>query len=32
MMLDTDEKLFPPKKTSALQDDLDFIFGPFEKK
>ena len=32
LMLDIDEKLFPQKKVSALQDDLDFIFGSYEIK
>ena len=32
MMLDIDEKLFPQEKISALQEDLDFIFGSYEVK
>ncbi len=32
VMLDIDEKLFPPEKVSALQEDLDFIFGSYEVK
>ena len=32
VMLDIDEKLFPQKKISALQDDLDFIFASYEIK
>jgi len=32
LMLDIDEKLFPQKKLTALQDDLDFIFGSYEVK
>lgn len=32
LMLDIDEALFPPEKISALQSDLDFIFGSFEVK
>ena len=32
LMLDIDEKLFPKQKLSALQDDLDFIFGSYEVK
>ena len=32
VMLDIDEKLFPQQKASALQDDLDFIFGSYEVK
>jgi len=32
VMLDIDEKLFPLEKVSALQDDLDFIFGSYEVK
>lgn len=30
MMLDIDEELFPPAKVSALEEDLDFIFGSYE--
>ncbi len=30
LMLDIDDKLFPQEKVSALQDDLDFIFGSYE--
>ena len=32
LMLDIDETLFPPEKSSALQEDLDFIFGLYEVK
>jgi len=32
LMIDVDEKLFPQEKVSALQDDLDFIFGSYEVK
>lgn len=32
VMIDIDEKLFPPEKISALQTDLDFIFGSYEVK
>lgn len=32
LMLDVDEALFPPEKVSALQNDLDFIFGSYEVK
>jgi len=32
VMLDIDEKLFPEEKVSALQDDLNFIFGSYEVK
>jgi len=32
LMIDVDEKLFPQDKVSALQDDLDFIFGSYEVK
>ncbi len=32
VMLDIDEKLFPQEKVSALQADLDFIFGSYEVK
>jgi len=30
VMLDIDENLFSRDKVSALQDDLDFIFGSYE--
>ena len=32
VMLDINEALFPQQKISALQDDLDFIFGSYEVK
>jgi len=32
VMLDIDDKLFPPEKLSSLQEDLDFIFGSYEVK
>ena len=32
VMLDIDENTFPKDKISALQDDLDFIFGSYEVK
>ena len=32
LMLDIDDKLFPAGKVSALQDDLDFVFGSYEVK
>ena len=32
LMLDIDEKLFSPEKVTALQEDLDFIFGSYEAK
>lgn len=32
LMLDIDEKLFPQEKVSALQEDLEFIFGAHEVK
>ncbi len=32
MMLDIDEKLFSHEKATALQEDLDFIFGSYEVK
>ncbi|MBU2535251.1 MAG: hypothetical protein ABIK32_02445 [Chloroflexota bacterium] len=32
VMLDIDDKLFSQEKLSALQEDLDFIFGPYEVK
>ena len=30
LMLDVDEALFSQEKVSAMQDDLDFIFGSYE--
>jgi hypothetical protein len=30
VLLDIDEKLFPPERLSALESDLDFIFSPYE--
>ncbi len=32
LMLDIDEKLFSQQKASALQEDLDFVFGSYEVK
>jgi hypothetical protein len=32
LILDIDEKLFPEAKVTALQEDLDFIFGSYEVK
>ncbi len=32
LMLDIDEALFSAEKVSALQEDLDFIFGSYEVK
>ncbi len=32
LMLDVNEELFPQEKVSALQQDLDFIFGAYEVK
>jgi len=32
LMLDIDEKLLSQQQVSALQDDLDFIFGSYEVK
>jgi hypothetical protein len=32
LLLDLDEKLFPPEKLAALQSDLDFIFSAYEVK
>jgi len=32
VLLDIDEALFPQEKLSALQADLDFIFGAYEVK
>jgi len=32
LMLDINEELFPQEKVSALQNDLDFIFGSYEVK
>ena len=30
VMLDIDDRLFPQDKVTALQDDLEFIFGSYE--
>ena len=32
VMLDIEDKLFSPEKMSAMQEDLDFIFGAYEVK
>ena len=32
LMLDIDEELFSKEKVAALQHDLDFVLGPYEKK
>jgi len=32
LMFDINEELFPQEKVSALQEDLDFIFGSYEVK
>ena len=32
VMLDINEALFPQEKVTALQQDLDFIFGSYEVK
>ena len=32
VMFDINEGLFPKEKVSALQDDLDFVFGSYEVK
>ena len=32
LMIDIDEKLFPPEKLADLQADLYFIFGSYEEK
>jgi len=32
VMFDINEELFPQEKLSALQEDLDFIFGSYEVK
>ncbi len=32
LMLDVDDSLFPPEKVTALQADVDFIFGSYEVK
>ena len=32
VMLDIDEALFPNEKVTAVQEDLDFIFGSYEVK
>jgi hypothetical protein len=29
-IFDVDERLFPPEKLSALESDLDFVFGSYE--
>ena len=31
VMLDIDDKLFPPEKVDTLQNDLDFIFSSYEE-
>ena len=31
VMLDINDEVFPEEKVSALQEDLNFIFGPYEK-
>ena len=30
LMIDADETLFPKVKLTALQEDIDFIFSPYE--
>ena len=32
LMIDSDDKLFPPDKLAALQSDLDFFFNSYEVK
>ncbi len=32
VMIDVNEELFPPQKVSALQEDIDFVFGSYEVK
>jgi hypothetical protein len=32
LMLDSDDKLFPKEKIAELEDDLNFMLGPFETK
>ena len=32
LMLDINDELFPPEKVSALEKDLDFVFGSYEVK
>ncbi|MDO8567136.1 MAG: hypothetical protein Q7R57_00300 [Dehalococcoidales bacterium] len=32
MILDIDERLFPPDKIASLQQDIDFIFSSYEVK
>jgi hypothetical protein len=32
LMIDVDEKLFPPERLAALQSDLDFVFASYEVK
>ena len=31
MLLDIDEKLFPQENISALEEDLSFVFGSYER-
>ena len=30
LMIDADETLFPKEKLTALMEDVDFVFGPYE--
>ncbi len=30
LMIDADESLFPQEKLTGLQEDIDFIFSPYE--
>ena len=32
LMMDVDETCLPKDKVTALQDDLDFVFGSYEQK
>jgi hypothetical protein len=32
LMLDSNENLFPAEKLTALEDDLNFMLGPFEPR
>ena len=32
LMLDSDDELFPKEKVAALEEDLNFMLGPYEPK
>ena len=32
LMIDADESLFPQEKLTALQEDIDFVFSPYESE